>query len=194
MFRYASIDIETLWLNPHTCDVIEFGCVLDNLQCRLPLDKLPQFHCYITNPDDHYQGEVYAMYMHSKNKIFERIAKREKGYSYIPGDLLDEVFAEWLTEQPDQSEKLVVAGKNFQAFDMRFLRRLGFGTHTKLQHRTLDPGSMWFDPKIDLDVPPSLSDCLERAGEKGEVNHTAIEDALDVIKCIRAKYPRGEMR
>lgn len=187
--RYASIDIETLGLDPDYCDVVEFGCVLDDLNNRKPLEELPRFHCYVTKPRDRYQGEVYAMYMHSKNKIFERIAKRVEGFSYVPFDLLDEVFAEWLVEQ-NCDEKIVIAGKNFQAFDMRFLRRLGFGTHTKLHHRTLDPGSMWFDPKVDLDTPPSLSDCLKRAGfEDKEVEHTAIEDALDVIKCIRAKYP-----
>ncbi len=189
--RYASIDIETLGLDPDYCDVVEFGCVLDDLSDRKKLTALPKFHCYVTKPRDRYQGEVYAMYMHSKNKIFERIAKRETGYSYVPCDLLDEVFAEWLTEQGCH-EKIIIAGKNFPGFDMRFLRRLGFGTHTKLHHRMLDPGSMWFDPAIDVDFPPSLSTCLERAGEPGGVAHTAIEDALDVIKCIRAKYPVEE--
>jgi oligoribonuclease (3'-5' exoribonuclease) len=185
--RYASIDLETLGLDPDYCDVVEFGCVLDDLNELKPLQELPQFHCYVTKPRDRYQGEVYAMYMHSKSKIFERIAKREEGYSYIPHDLVDEVFSEWLDEQGWEG-KLVVAGKNFSAFDMRFLRRMGFGTHTKLHHRTLDPGSMYFNPKID-EVPPGLEDCLKRAGTEKSVDHTAVEDAMDVIRCIRAKYP-----
>jgi hypothetical protein len=130
------------------------------------------------------------MYMHSKSQIFERIAKREEGYSYIPDDLLDSVFAEWLYEETDlfkDEEKIVVAGKNFSAFDLPFLKTIGFGTKTRLHHRTLDPGSMYFDPLKD-EVPPGLEECLLRAGIEKTVEHTAVEDAIDVINCIRAKH------
>lgn len=188
--RYASIDIETLGLCATTCDTIEFGCVLDDLSDRKPLEELPRFHCYVTRPNDLYRGEAYAMSMHPV--ILKRIANREEGYSYVPWDLLDEVFAEWLVDQ-DITEKLVVAGKNFQAFDMRFLRAMQFGRRTQIHHRTLDPGSMWFDPKLDVS-PPSLEVCLSRATGKGRtpVSHTAIEDALDVILCVRNRYSEEE--
>ncbi len=186
--RYASIDIETLGLDSSTCDMIEFGCVLDNLSDRKPFDDLPRFHCYVTVAQNLYRGDAYAMSMHPT--LLKRIATREKGYSYVPWDLLDEVFAEWLEDQGIKG-KVVAAGKNFQAFDMQFLRVLNFGTCTKIHHRTLDPGSMWFDPNID-DVPPGLEECMKRSGVPSIVNHTAIEDALDVIKCIRARYPEAK--
>lgn len=185
--KYVSIDIETLGLNPHTCDVIEFGAVIDDF--KTPIEKLPTFHCYLTKPGNIYKGEVYAMYMHSKTGIFERIAKREEGFYYIPDDLLDGLFADWLyceEEAFKEDEKIVVAGKNFSAFDLPFLKMLGFGTKTRLHHRTLDPGSMWFDPLTD-ETPPGLEECLKRAGIEKTVEHTAVEDAIDVIKCIRAK-------
>lgn len=187
--RYGSIDIETLGLDPKSCDTIEFACVLDKLKSNPdPIEELPTFHCYLTRPRNIYKGEVYAMYMHSKSKIFERIAKREPGYSYVPFDLLDEVFADWLKEQGyGDKDKLVVAGKNFAAFDLQFLKEIGFGVQTRLHHRTLDPGSMYFDPFKD-DVPPSLEECLKRGPGESEVEHTATEDAQDVIRCIRAKY------
>jgi len=184
--RYVSIDIETLGLDPTCCDIVEFGAVIDDFES--PLKDLPTFHCYLTKPRNIYKGDVYAMFMHSKSSIFERIAKREPGYSYIPEDLLDEVFAEWLQEQGyGEKDKIVVAGKNFSGFDLPFLKTIGFGTKTRLHHRVIDPGSMFFDPRID-EVPPGLEDCLKRAGIEKTVDHTAVEDAMDVIRCVRYKF------
>ena len=182
--RYVSIDIETLGLDPATCDIVEFGAVIDDLESDI--ESLPTFHCYLTKPRGNYRGEVYAMYMHSKSQIFERIAKRPEGFSYVPTDLLDEVFHEWLVEQGfGTEEKIVVAGKNFPGFDLQFLKTIGFGTKVRMNHRVIDPGSMYFNPLKDS-VPPGLEECLKRAGIEKEVNHTAVEDALDVIKCVRA--------
>jgi len=42
----------------------------------------------------------------------------------------------------------------------------------------------------DDEVPPSLNLCLERAGFESEVQHTALEDALDVVKVVRAGMDR----
>ena len=184
--RYVSIDIETLGLYPDSCDVIEFGAVIDDLET--PLDKLPRFHSYVTRPDNLYKGDAYAMSMHPV--ILRRIATREAGYTYTPWDLLSEVFDRWLDEQ-NMHDKIVVAGKNFMGFDMRFLRRLNFGKQVKISHRALDPGSMFFDPKIDK-VPPSTDECYKRAGMDIPVAHTAVEDALGVVQLIRyfTKYRR----
>lgn len=189
--KYVSIDIETLGLQPGKCDIIEFGAVIDDLET--PVEDLPQFHCYLTKPGNIYKGEIYAMYMHSKTGIFERIAERVGGFSYIPDDLLDEVFCEWLLEKGyKEGEKIVCAGKNFSAFDLPFLKTIGFGTKTRLHHRTLDPGSMWVDMLKD-EIPPGLEECLKRAGVEKTVDHTAVEDAIDVIQCIRAKQWNKEM-
>lgn len=185
--RYVSIDIETLGLDPSCCDIIEFGAVIEDTDKSPPLEDLPSFHCYLTKPRNIYKGDVYAMFMHSKSGMFERIAKRQEGYSYVPDDLLDEVFAEWLIEQGyGEKDKIVVAGKNFSGFDLPFLKTIGFGTKVRLHHRVIDPGSMYFDP-MKHEVPPGLEDCLAMAGIEKEVDHTAVEDALDVIKCVRAK-------
>lgn len=182
--KYVSIDIETLGLQPGKCDIVEFGAVIDDFST--PIEELPRFHCYLTKPGNFYKGEVYAMYMHSKTGIFERIAKRQEGFNYIPDDILDEVFSEWLLEEGyGEDEKVIVAGKNFSAFDLPFLKTIGFGTKTRLHHRTLDPGSMWVDMLKDV-TPPGLEECLKRAGIEKTVQHTAVEDAIDVIKCIRA--------
>lgn len=169
--RYVSIDIETLGLDPETCDIVEFGAVIDNGDA---LVDLPRFHCYFTK--DTFRGEAYAMYMH--NTILQRIAKREEPYHYLRHDQLEGVFGRWLSDH--NIVKPIIAGKNFGSFDLQFLKKIGFVEH---DHRFIDPGSMylrWKDNRI-----PGLDTCLKRAGFNHTVNHTAIEDALDVIRCIR---------
>ena len=124
------------------------------------------------------------MGMHSK--ILSRIANRDHGFTYTPYDLLDEVFASWLKTQGFESEeKIVIAGKNFAAFDLLFLKRIWFGNKVKYSHRFLDPGSMFVTASDNQ--PPSLKECLFRSGLDKEIDHTALADAVDVIKCIRYK-------
>ncbi len=182
-WRYASIDIETLGLSD-MCDMVEFGLVLDDL--KSPIKDLPRYHSYVTLPKGRtlWMGEPYAMAMHSI--ILMRIAKHEDGYSYTPADLLDDSVGDFL-KKSGVTGKLVVGGKNFQGFDMKFLSKVGFGSSFKMSHRELNPGSMFFDPKIDKE-PPSLETCLKRAGIEKSVEHTAVADAIDVIRCIRYKY------
>ncbi len=190
---YVSIDIETLGIDPDTCDVIEFGAVIDNLED--PIEDLPAFHCYLTK--DNYKGEPYAMSMHPK--ILNRIAKREKGFQYVPQDLLDEVFFCWLADSGyctikksvKKSVEIVVAGKNFSAFDHRFLRRIpNFGNQVKFHRRIVDVGSMYYNP-YEMAFPPSLDDCLIRCpGVTKKVEHNAVSDARDVIRCLRHKWSK----
>lgn len=197
--RYVSIDIETLGLDPDTCDTIEFGAVIDDM--KSPIDKLPRFHCYL--PKDNYKGEPYAMAMH--RDILLRIAKREEGYQYVPEESLGTCFANWLKsngapctydesaeEENEFRVEISVAGKNFSGFDMRFLRRIPkFENHIKVHHRGIDPAMFYFDPRSEKGVP-SLDACLKLVGLTKEVAHTAIEDALDVIRLIRHRYPVSE--
>lgn len=179
--KYVSVDIETLGLDPDQCDIIEFGAVIDDMIS--PIEDLPTFHCYVIQEDNNYQGEPYAMSMHSK--ILKRIAEREKGYFYVPSDLLDESFADWLALEVDPIEKVTLAGKNFASFDLPFLKNVKFGERSLYHHRILDVGSMYVTKK-DQEIP-DLKECLRRAGIDKEINHTAVDDAIDVIRCVRYK-------
>lgn len=181
-WKYVSIDIETLGLDEETCDTIEVGAVLDDY--KTPLEELPRFHCYVTRPNDEYKGTAFAMAMHSE--ILKRIANRVGGFDYTPFDLVEETFWRWLRRHGVPADaKVVVAGKNFSGFDQKFLNKIGFGK-IPFFHRVIDPGSMFFKPGKE-DKPPGLEECLRRAGIDKKVNHTAVEDALDVIRCIRYK-------
>ena len=180
-WKYVSIDIETLGLDENFCDIIEFGAVLDDL--KTPLQELPRYHCYLTKYNNRYQGEAYAMSMHSD--ILRRIANRESGYKYCPTELFSYQFRLWIDDF--KLKDVVICGKNFAGFDLRFLNKIEFSKCLKFHHRILDVGSMFYDPKTDS-VPPDLKECLKRSGVEKSINHTAIDDALDVIQCVRYHY------
>jgi len=61
---YISIDTETTGLNPETCQLLSFGAIVEDTEKKLPLDKIPKFHCAILRGErDILQGELYALNM-----------------------------------------------------------------------------------------------------------------------------------
>jgi hypothetical protein len=198
MFRYVSVDLETLGKDPYTCDIIEFGAVIDDGES--PIDSLPFFHRYILPPTGttprhprggYYSGEPFAMAMHADKLV--RIANLEEPYVYItPNELASQFWAflvnEGLPVVGEDGVDVVAGGKNFQGFDMRFLRRVPkFTDRIHIHHRCHDPAELYFDPKMD-EIPPGLDQCLARAGIKKSVEHSAVADALDVIRVLRYKW------
>jgi len=81
-----------------------------------------------------------------------------------------------------------VAGKNFATFDKIFLERLPrWKQCIEIRNRILDPAILFVDWKNDESLP-GLSLCKKRANVVGEVTHNALEDAIDVVEVLRAKY------
>lgn len=187
--RYCSIDIETCGTDPDTCDILEFGAVLDDLKVKNPINSLPTFHCYFVLPE--YKGQPYALSMH-KN-IFLNIAEKKKGYIYTDPMKFGDMFKEFLLNNDyDLSKKnnkvfINAAGKNFASFDLQFLnKRTNLSQHVVIRNRILDPSILFLDKKDE--VLPSLSDCKKRAGLQELVSHDAVSDALDVIKLMRKSF------
>ena len=179
--HYFSIDIETTGLDPLEAQILEFGAVFDDL--KSPIEELPIFHAYLNHPKLY--GEAYALSMHPV--ILRRIATQEDGYNYLQPEELPVKFMSWCREYTDQ--KIVVAGKNYGIFDHQFLKRLpGWEDEVKTHHRIIDPAMFWLRPEDN--VPPDSSTCLERAGFEANVKHTAVEDALDVIRVVREGMKR----
>jgi DNA polymerase III epsilon subunit-like protein len=193
MDRYISIDIETLGLDPDCCDMIEFAAVIDDL--KSPIADLQRFHVYLLPPTRGigkywYQGDPSAMAMHADK--LSRIANQEEGFEYIQPHVLGQRFMNWLGCRGYDVEKghvkIDVAGKNFSGFDANFLNKWEqWRYHIRTHHRVIDPGSMYFDPRNDP-RPPSLEDCLKRAGIEKTVTHSALDDAIDVIRVLRYKW------
>ena len=187
--KYISIDIETTGLEKRNAQIIEVGAVFDDLANQQPLDKLPTFHAYLLPYNNQMYGEPYALSMHPK--IIRRIAIQEEGFTYIEEDELPEKFAGWVEGLVEDgflhTTKFTAAGKNFAAFDRQWLEDIeGWTDHVKCHHRSLDVGNMFVDLAND-DTMPSLDECLKRAGIEKEVAHTAVEDALDVVRLLRSR-------
>jgi len=184
--KYVSIDLETTGLCHSTCQIIEFGAVIDDLGDLKPIEECPTFHCYLLPKivPSIYAGEPYALSMHPE--IFRRIAVREEGYEYIKYEELAAKFADWLREQ-DVNLHFTAAGKNFATFDKLFLDRVpGWNDELKIRHRVIDPAMLYWLPSENEQLP-NLETCLDRAGIPKTVQHTAVEDALDVVRLIREK-------
>lgn len=189
---YISIDLETTGLDVEFCQVIEIGAIIDDWTSQI--EKLPRWHCYVVH--NKIVGEPFALAMNSE--ILNRIAERSKypQFQFLEPYQVGSVFAKWLRfNNIDPRDKVLAAGKNFASFDVQFLNRLGencqpFKDHVIFKHRSIDPGSMMFDPEIDLDGPPDTKTCMERCGLSGEVAHTALEDAETIIRIIRAATGR----
>ena len=94
--KYVSIDLETTGLNPETCQIIEFGAVIDDTANPKPLNELPTFHLYIDHMEHNtIRGEPFALSMHSE--IFRRIAERDiKKYNFCTEDAVAQYFYSFL--------------------------------------------------------------------------------------------------
>lgn len=192
---YVSIDIETTGLDWRNCQTIQIGAVIDNWET--PIDQMPTFNCYI----DHgtFKGEPYALSMHAE--IFRAIseARRHRWQIIQPDiyvvtpDAVAHAFYTWLDLQGlnPRLNRIVVAGKNFGAFDKDFLEDLpAWKDLVKMKHRIIDPGNMYYVPGVD-DELPDTAECLRRAKLPPVVNHKALDDAFDVVRLIRWKRDNG---
>jgi len=189
---YVSIDVETTGLNPQHCQVIQFGCVIDDW--KTPIDQLPTMKVNVKS--GLVLGEPFALAMNTD--ILLQIAEPDKvSTPLVESWKLATHFAEFLTLNSYDPLKVIVAGKNFSAFDAQFLAKLtGFDPNNKpkvrFKHRVWDPAMLFVDFATD-ELPPDLQTCMNRAGIMGKVTHDALDDALDVVRCIRAARNRQIM-
>ena len=188
MNKYVSIDIETTGLDLETCQIIEFGAIIEDINNPLSFDEIPKFKRIIKHPA--YTGSAFAINMNAR--IFAELAKDKPDEEFTYPGLLTDEFVAFLKENGfteshiDNRIKIVAAGKNFISFDNVFLRKLPkWNSKIAIGHRALDPGMLYLDMQIDEDIP-SLGLCKQRANISGIVTHNALEDAWDVIQVLRA--------
>jgi len=94
------------------------------------------------------------------------------------------LFADWLKAHGMNPRSIQAAGKNFAAFDMQFLYRIPqFNKFVNFRHRIIDPAILFL--QVGDEKLPDSKTCYERAGINNKVAHTAVEDALAVVRLIR---------
>lgn len=201
--RFISIDLETTGLSADKHQIIEFGAVLEDTKNIKPINELPRYHAYILHPNGELCGNVFALDLNAGiiNKL-KNYKDLKDQYNFVKIEDLAINFMYWLydhgfvlnlknegrNDEFRQTESLVVAGKNFSAFDKLFLDKVpNWKKHIRIKTRVLDPAILFIDWQND-DAPPSLGECKIKAGIDGEVTHLAIDDAVDVIKLLRKHY------
>jgi oligoribonuclease (3'-5' exoribonuclease) len=181
---YVSIDIETTGLDPATCQTLEVGAVIDDW--KTPLDQLQRFRRVLTY--ETVTGSPYAMALNAS--LLNQIANPPQTCEFCKSEELGVQLAQWVKANGLDPMHLQAAGKNFASFDMQFLYRLpGFTSVVKFRHRVLDPAILYWRPLDDEKLPDSKT-CYERAGLDSTVAHTAIEDALAVVRLVRQGIKR----
>lgn len=198
--KYVSIDLETTGLDPEKHNIIEFGAVIDDLDDPKPINQLPKFHAYILPPCNgkEYTGTCYALSMHSKIflKIDAYLSKKANPNNdnfYMP-ELLGDHLLQFLMLNGIDCRKVNAAGKNFAGFDLPFLKyQTNVLDSVRFKHRVIDPAILYFNHAEDKDGLPNTETCIQRMNkqfnlhETETVSHTAIDDAITVIKLIRKK-------
>jgi hypothetical protein len=188
---YVSIDIETTGIDPEFSQILEIGAIVDDWVT--PVTLLPKFHCYVFH--NRIIGSAFALQMNAA--ILRKIADAEilmektdhcfhpeHGLFLRPKTVGGEL-AQWLMDQGmDPTKPILAAGKNFAGFDRPFLQNIP-GWNIPFFRRVIDPAMLYWLPDIDP-VPPSTETCMERAGIPGGVAHTAVEDAMAVVRMVRA--------
>lgn len=178
---FYSLDIETTGLDFENDQILEIAIIeVDSF------DFSEKRSLCLRIVHDRIRGQMPALIMNQEliKKIYMRTP--EEGVKYVkPGEVSEEIMNFF----PDSLlDTHTFAGKNIASFDIPFLRAKGYlDDMLKIHRRYLDPSILYWDPNTD-DSLPNLELCKKRAGYKHNVNHTAIEDARDVVNLIRSYF------
>lgn len=188
--KLVSIDIETTGLDPRKHQILEFAAVVFDPQPKLfdddgkPVERerWKMFEGLIRH--DEIVGQPYALQLN--NEILQELAGVKKTHRtiYRNTNALIAAFDEWTREvgARDEKDKIWIVGKNFAAFDDRFLCEHDAWNQVRRYHRILDVGSLLFRP-ADNKIR-DLKECLAILGIDKEIEHRAIDDALDVATIV----------
>lgn len=191
---YVSIDIETTGVDTESAQVLEVGAVLDD---GGPIESLPTFSAIIHH-DFFTHATPFALNMN--HRLIKAIVEKR-------GQPAESVFKQfvmfieqavraavnWDTNNGRKpSERISLAGKNAAVFDIPILDNqisLVSGYHAEAfrkvrLHRVIDVGSLYL---LDFGYIPTLEEIKRKIGIGDEVSHRALDDAMDVVKAIRAK-------
>lgn len=197
--KYVSIDIETSGLDPNRNQVLEIGAVYDNGDPIL--DNLPTLRLVLLHEQITFTPGAATMHKDLIKEIHDALEQRRKGQDvngnppwdkvvvYVRPEEAVDYFLRWLIhwDALTDSKKIIAAGKNLASFDIPFLKRLPMGEMLCFKHRILDPVTLYL--RAEDKEPPNMETCCERAGIELEGFHTAVADAMTVVKLLRWASP-----
>ena len=175
--KYISLDIETTGLDPNEDQIVEIGMIVDNLES--PVSELPSLRLLLKR--EKYSGNAFALSMNHKI-ILE--ASREGVSRYEAKTQMIQFIEKYFRDG-----RITVGGKNLAGFDIPFLKNEFPEVVGWFKHRVLDIGPMFY--QLGDTQVPDLKTCLERSKIHKNIEHDALADAEDVIRCIRYKLKVG---
>jgi hypothetical protein len=199
--KYISIDLETTGLDPNNHQVLEIGAIIEDTNNIKSFEDSPKFSCIVYQPT--IIGAPYALAMNARilgiigtyQEFLKGIEKDvyRKLHNILHPNEVGLYFRRWLDENDIKEMRINCAGKNFGSFDKLFLNNLPhMNEYVGFRSRIADPAILYVDWENDLTLP-NLNDCKKRCGIiDTEVSHKAIEDAWDVILCLRPAYTKIE--
>ena len=203
--KYVSLDIETTGIDMENHNVLSIGAVIDDLQKpEIPVEELPKIHILIYykelvgSPVDLTMNadlikRTERLFEHAKNSNVQKYLEKYESFTRCPiqaGQNLKHFLATNLRFPLDMCHPYPppVIGKNVGTFDIPFLDNQCDVPRSMWTRRVMDPTTLWIESTDE--VPPSLLDCMKRAGIKVGTIHDAIEDAWNTIRVFRAGLAR----
>lgn len=194
MRPYVSIDIETTGVDTNHAHILELGAVLDD--GIRPLEELPFFSAIIHHDVFSY-ATPFALNMN------QRLIKAILGKDGQPAAQVFKQFVMFLNDASalanrwdeangkKPTSRISLAGKNAAVFDIPILdKQISLVSEHYAEdfkkirnHRVIDVGSMYYK---QFGYVPTLEEIKQKIGTGTEVSHCAVEDAMDVVKAIRA--------
>lgn len=203
---YFALDIETTGLRPDFDQILSVAMIADDL--ITPIEELKKFYMVLKHKTIHGDAMALAMnkqtlleiangigelpYTNVQKHYQELLLKAEHVLLTPIYSWLHDVWEEYAESKSIKEPfKATFAGKNVAGFDLPFLRfaynKCGTCLPFQTSHRVIDVGSMFYDPKVDGSKVPNLEECKRRANILTPVSHHALDDAMDIVNCIRAK-------
>lgn len=182
--KYLSIDIEATGLK-EDCYIIEFGMVpFDASTGKIEYDLAMGF--YVKCPAfDELKDNLDPWIIENMEALIKTASKSGKSIHEFK-QTLDQYLDDEKVKEYFGNNKIVLFGKSMNAIDLPFLSRdLGWDWMRKRFHfRTMDLSSYTYG-MIDMKLLPAGADSgseLMKLLGMGEVEHTALEDAINTAK------------
>ncbi len=185
--RYFALDVETTSLVRSPDNLLSIAIIAEDTTWDRAIEALPTFAAVVKlDPDVHIHGQPIALAM---NADLLRICVGKQlppePYVLLSREDLALELRDFIQEHSTGSRP-VLAGANVGSFDRLFLPSI---VQNLFHHRSIELGSVFID--WQQEGPPGTMELSKRFALGHQPAHDALEDARDVIRCLRKAYVHG---